>query len=160
MKKENCQNIRDRLGAYYDGQLSPQSARELEAHLRHCESCARRLAENRLLSGVFSELAREEAARGGSVSLWPAIRLSLAKETAVSKRHSGGKLLSLLLRPAWIGLGLSTAAAVLTLVFSGVLSKSRLPENYCRIESISAPENNLMIYRGESDGLTIIWLME
>ncbi len=115
--------------------------------------------EDRELRRALSGLARE-VGEGGEVSLWPAIRRQLLEERRAEGSAGPKRRFSLVLRPAWIGVGLSAAAA-LVIFFSGVLTgPRRLPENYCRIESISAPEHNLMIHQGESDGLTIIWLTE
>lgn len=114
---------------------------------------------DRELSRVLAGLARE-VGEGGEPSLWPAVRRQLLEERRSGRAAREKRKFSLILRPAWIGIGLSAAAA-LVIFFSGVLTgPRRLPENYCRIESISAPEHNLMIYRGESGGPTIIWLTE
>ncbi|MFH1038085.1 MAG: zf-HC2 domain-containing protein [PVC group bacterium] len=159
MKKIGCRKIESWLDLYYDGRLSSESIRACEAHLENCESCRRRLHDRRILSGALAGLARQEAGQGEGVSFWPAVRARLAAEAPFGEKRLGRRSLQLIPRPAWIGVALSAAAA-LALFFSGVLTENRLPENYCRIESISAPEHNLMIFRGESDGLTIIWLME
>jgi hypothetical protein len=112
----------------------------------------------RAISRNLDGLARE-AGEGGEVSLWPGIRPRLREEIDTGRGQRSGKRFSLIFRPAWVGLGLSAAAA-LVLFFSGIFTGENLPANYCRIESISTPGHNLMIHRGQSDGLTIIWLSE
>lgn len=155
---KTCGRFEPLLEACRDGELPPEAAGELRTHLESCPRCRAADREDREVASRLASLARE-AGEGGEVSLWPAIRDRLLEEKgAFQPRKPGLRLLSL--RPAWVGLGLSAAAAALVVFFSGLLAPGRLPENYCRIESISAPEHNLVIHRGETDGLTIIWLME
>jgi anti-sigma factor RsiW len=45
----NC-NWSYRISSYYDGELSPPAARDMEAHLAECEQCRRELADLRALS--------------------------------------------------------------------------------------------------------------
>ncbi len=157
MKKpeETCREMGKLLDAYYDGELPPRAAEECERHLQSCPRCRRLSRDYRVISLDLAGMAGE----GGEVSLWPGIRERLREESQAGRPLESGKSFSLVLRPAWVGLGLSAAAALI-LFFSGVFTGEKLPANYCRIESISTPEHNLMIHRGQSDGLTIIWLSE
>jgi anti-sigma factor RsiW len=156
--KENCRRMGKLLNAYYDEELSPRAAEECTRHLRSCPRCRRLSRDYRAISRDLAGMAEEER-EGREVSLWPGIRERLREESQAGRSFQSGRRFSLVLRPAWVGLGLSAAAALI-LFFSGVFTKERLPTNYCRIESISTPEHNLMIHRGQSDGLTIIWLSE
>ncbi len=156
---KNCREARRLLDAYHDGDLSGKAAGEYRSHLGECPRCREAVRDYREVSRALSGLARE-VGEGGELSLWPAVRRQLLEERRAGRPARTKRRFSLVLRPAWIGVGLSAAAA-LVIFFSGVLTgPRRLPENYCRIESISAPEHNLMIHQGESDGLTIIWLTE
>ena len=153
--KNACRETGKILAAYFDGELPPREAGLCAEHLRSCPRCRQAGRQYREISRALVELAGE----GGEVSLWPEIRQQLERESSAGQPSRTGKRYFTILRPAWVGLGLSAAAALIIL-FSGVLTGRQLPENYCRIESISAPEHNLMIHRGQSDGLTIIWLTE
>ncbi len=156
--RTNCREIGKILGAYHDGELSPSAAAACERHLETCSRCRRSLGDYRSIGRGLAGMARE-AGEGGEISLWPEVRRLLREgRPAVRPERTGGRF-SLVLRPAWVGLGLSVAAALI-LFFSGVFTGERLPANYCRIESINAPEHNLMIHQSRSDGLTIIWLTE
>lgn len=155
-RKITCREMGKSLGAYHDGELSPAAVEECELHLRSCARCRGLVSDYRALSRNLVGMA-EEAGEGAS--LWPAIRRSLAEESSTVRRPEPAGRSSLVFRPAWVGVGLSVAAA-LVLFFSGVFTGERLPANYCRIESINAPEHNLMIHKSQSDGLTIIWLAE
>jgi anti-sigma factor RsiW len=70
----------DRLSEYMDGDLSPEDARRVEAHLHECETCARSLEE---LRGV---VARASAVMDRAVpeDLWPAIAARLQSDAATA----------------------------------------------------------------------------
>ena len=53
MSTGNCE-LRPRLDAYHDGELSPGERSDVEFHLRHCPSCAAELVEMRQVSGAFA----------------------------------------------------------------------------------------------------------
>lgn len=151
-----CREWEKLLGAYYDGELSP---RENELYAEHLRSCPRCLQTHRQYQSISRSLTDLGDRVGEGASLWPAIRLQLGEESSEKRTVRPKIKFFTILRPAWIGLGLSAAAALI-IFFSGVLSGDRLLENYCRIESISAPQHNLMIHCVPEDGLTIIWLTE
>ncbi len=153
-----CRKMEKLLGAYCDEELSPSAAGKCERHLRSCSRCRQLVRDYRMLSHDLDRFGRQ-VGEGGDCSLWPAIRAGLLEERDAQRSPGSGKVFARILRPTWVGLALS-AAAGLILFFSGVFSTERLPANYCRIESISTPEHNLLIHRGQSDGLTIIWLTE
>jgi len=160
MKPEEtvCLEMEKLLGPYYDGELSQEASGEVARHLDSCPRCRRRLRDYEAVGRGLAGMARA-AGEGGGASLWPEIRRLLREESAACRPGISRGKFTLVLRPAWVGLGLSAAAA-LVLFFTGVFSGGKLPANYCRIDSITAPEHNLMIHRGQSDGLTIIWLTE
>ena len=56
-------NYRSRLGAYHDGELAPQPARELERHIESCPACTAELAELRNMSGLFTVFSDERMSR-------------------------------------------------------------------------------------------------
>ena len=43
-----------RLGAYHDGELTPDEAARVEAHVRDCPACAEELRALRQISGLFA----------------------------------------------------------------------------------------------------------
>lgn len=160
MKRYLCHDKDTLIDAYYDGELSQEEARDYKSHLNKSPKCLQSLQDYSLISGVLDELSRQESQLGEGISLWPEIRSRIESTTPIKRRGVPSKRkLYLLHRPAWIGLALSAAAALI-LFLSGAFQSDRLPSNYCRIDNISSPDNNYMIYQDRSDGLTIIWIME
>ncbi len=160
MKRQICHDNDTLVGQYYDGELSPEDLRKFESHLDECRECARSLRDYSSISKSLEELSRQELQLGEGISLWPAIRARLEEAKApLNQVQPVKRKLSLLRHPAWIGFGLSAAAALI-IFFSGALQSDKLPSNYCRIDNISSPDRNYMIYQDKNDGLTIIWIME
>jgi anti-sigma factor RsiW len=159
MKRQICHDNDTLVDAYYDGELSPAEALDFKSHLNECRECVQRLRDYSSISGSLEELSRQELQRGEGISLWPDIHALLEDKTPPIRRQPVKRRLFLLRRPAWIGLGLSAAAALI-LFFSGAFQSEKFPSNYCRIENISSPDHNYMIYQDKNDGMTIIWIME
>lgn len=57
----NCSEVKERISAYYDGELPADSRTAVEAHLATCEDCARELEKFRQLSDLSKELTHPEA---------------------------------------------------------------------------------------------------
>lgn len=57
-----CASARHRLSAWIDGDLGPDEARDLTAHLGECPACRRRADELRRLSQIVGDLPPLEAA--------------------------------------------------------------------------------------------------
>ena len=49
-----------RLGAYYDGELSPESAAEVRRHVQDCPACAAELGRIKALSRLMSSVAEHQ----------------------------------------------------------------------------------------------------
>ena len=51
----DCRAIKDRLGRYFDGELSPVEHRLVEDHLQQCSRCSADLQEIRDIAGIVRE---------------------------------------------------------------------------------------------------------
>jgi mycothiol system anti-sigma-R factor len=58
----NCEIAKTQLSAYLDGELDRAAVAEFEAHLGHCDECARTLAEQEQLRNVLRSNARKFSA--------------------------------------------------------------------------------------------------
>lgn len=65
----------DRIGAYVDGELTTEEAREIETHLRACTECARELASIRAMGGAMRATASESPRR----SVWAAVHRRITR---------------------------------------------------------------------------------
>jgi len=114
----NCDNIRDQLSAFFDGELAGDSREQVFQHLQDCESCREVLESYRSLRQAVAEFGTSSPPE----SVWAAIRSELEEEapsspvdqTAVAPRtglHPRSQ------RPVWAP-WLAAAAAVLVLIAS------------------------------------------
>jgi anti-sigma factor RsiW len=81
----DCRTIQNRLGRYFDGELSPVEHRLVADHLKQCSRCSQDLQEIRAIAGAFQEgmpappipstlnqriMARARAQVGSAPSAW------------------------------------------------------------------------------------------
>ncbi len=52
-----CKHIKDKLGAYLDGELNEGSAKSIERHLHSCPDCRKELQELRQLSSCLDSIS-------------------------------------------------------------------------------------------------------
>lgn len=105
----NCENIKDHLGPYLDGEAAPSICQEIESHLALCQTCADELSELRSLAAAIYEPVTVTVPSG----LWQQIEGRLNHPTTVRR-----PLLSFFrLRP-----GLALAACIAILVGLGLFT--------------------------------------
>lgn len=105
----NCENIKDHLGPYLDGEAAPSICQEIEGHLALCQTCADELSELRSLAAAICEPVTVAVPSG----LWQQIEGRLDHPTTVQR-----PLLSFFrLRP-----GLALAASIAILVGLGLFT--------------------------------------
>ncbi len=75
MASSNCDNLRDALSAFADGELSPQETRLIERHLETCASCRAALAAIMAQDRQLKELGLEERAPD---DLWGKVMTSVS----------------------------------------------------------------------------------
>lgn len=77
----SCENIKDYLGRYLDGEAAPDVCREVERHLSYCRACTDELAELRSLAAAIAEPMPVAV----PTDLWPQIESRLEHATAVQR---------------------------------------------------------------------------
>jgi anti-sigma factor RsiW len=105
----SCEDVRDRLDDYVDGELGEADFQVVELHLAGCADCRR---EERLLRALLAQAAALPRERTPAKDLWPGIVPRLA--TAPRVRRFG-----------WASpVALAAAAAVLLAVSAALLTRS------------------------------------
>jgi anti-sigma factor RsiW len=97
-----CKHIR-LVSIYHDGELSPEHARRLEAHMAQCAVCARELRELRGLSRALGDAAVPEAPAKVIERLHDTV--STAREAAIitlAKRLIAAAAAILIVCTAWM----------------------------------------------------------
>ncbi len=97
-----CEHIRS-ISAYHDGELPPDDARRLEAHLAQCAACAQELKELRGLSRALKNAPLPDAPPGVVERLRaPAAAAREAAVITLAKRLIAAAAAILILCAAWL----------------------------------------------------------
>lgn len=106
-----CQEARDRLSAFHDGEVSPPERDALAEHVRHCEECRHHLHDLQQLSALAAGIARPVP----PPNLWEAIEASLNEQQPRSIAPGRNRQLRERLRNPfvrWVGMALAASALV------------------------------------------------
>jgi anti-sigma factor RsiW len=161
---KRCEDIRDRIGAWIDGESSRSSAEEVRVHLEGCQACCE---ERRQLEKLQASLKAFLVAGVSNVSFdrfWAGVEQRINRKRVWHEEFFGW-VRDLFTPPqlAWL------VPAVIILVLTGVFSfeslfpGSRLAvqrNNFATVESIDAFGRNVAVLRENETKTTIIWLYQ
>lgn len=116
-ERMDCEQLRAKLDAYMDGELSPAELAALEAHAVSCENCARELAAARLTREALKSLGDEVSVPLPLQASW---RRAVREEAAKRERRAKGR--------RWLRIAYGAAAALL-LVFGATALLRNLPKD-------------------------------
>ncbi|MET1037194.1 MAG: zf-HC2 domain-containing protein [Aeromicrobium sp.] len=109
------EELRDALGAYALGQLDHYLRREVDDHLRTCDSCTAQLDELRPVVEALSRLDRDLGEPAGA----PPVELDERVRRALSRRAGGGG--------RWVPFGVALAVAAVSVAVTVVVSREESP---------------------------------
>jgi len=161
---KRCENTRDRIGAWMDGELSGSEAEEIRVHLESCRACRE---ERRQLEKLQASLKAVLVAGPSNVSFerfWSGVEQRISRKRAWHEDFFGW-VHDLMTPPqlAWL------VPAVIILVLTGVFSlESFFPgarlavqrNNFAAVESIDGFGRNVAVLRENETRTTIIWLYQ
>jgi anti-sigma factor RsiW len=108
-----CENIRSLVHAYLDSELDLARSLEIEDHLRGCESCAREVADVRML--------RTGIANGAVYHQAPPALEERVRSLLASQPHRRGERDTKLPRLGWTLIGAAAAVAFVAILLKDVL---------------------------------------
>ena len=161
---KRCEDIRDRIGLWMDGELSRSGAEEVRVHLESCLACRE---ERRQLEKLQASLKEVLVAGPSNVSFerfWSGVEQRINRKPVW--RENFFRWFHDLLTPpqlAWL------VPAVIILVLTGVFSfeslfpGSRLAvqrNNFAAVDSIDGFGRNVAVLRENETKTTIIWLYQ
>jgi anti-sigma factor RsiW len=159
----NCESVREFLGAWLDGELSPVDTRSVQLHVDHCADCNRERQQLDRLQSVLTSVVR---ARGSEIAFepfWEAVQQRIA-ERSTWRARLGGWFESAFSPPrlAW------AVPAVIALVLGLLSLESIVPtwkqqaqrNNFASVESIDAYGLNVALFRDNDSNTTVIWLYQ
>jgi hypothetical protein len=159
----NCNSVRESLGAWLDGELDPSESERVRAHLQGCSTCRQEGRQLEKLESALRDVLDSEAARISFQPFWRVVQGRIAEKEAWHEH------LLARLRTAFAGPRLVWAIPAVILLLLGVLSAdSFLPgwrifgprKNFASVESIDAYGRNIALWREDETKTTLIWLYQ
>jgi anti-sigma factor RsiW len=159
----NCETIRESIGAWLDGELSPSQGESVRAHIETCGECSTALRQlEKLQQALNGELAAQ-AAKIEFMSLWREVERRIRqKRVWYEDLIDRSRELFTAPRLAW---SVPWAIALLLAVISvdSFWSGWRFGgtrNNFAAVESIDAHGRSVALLRENESKTTVIWLYE
>ena len=160
---KDCDDIREVLGAWLDGELKTSEAEAVRSHVAGCSACAEEQRQLQKLQTVMKSVLATDSGRVAFEPFWRGVRDRIDR-----KRPWHAELVEWL-RPALAAPRLVWAVpatiAVFIMAFSFNSIRSSLPwaaqrNNYAAVESIDAHGRNVALLREDDTKTTVIWLFQ
>jgi anti-sigma factor RsiW len=155
----NCESIRESIGGWLDGELSPPQSETVRAHVASCVDCdeARRQLEKIQLT--LGNILKAEASQVEFAPLWREVQRRINEKRSWHEELIE-RLRALVTAPrvAW-----AVPAAIVLVLGLFSLNKWQLsgqPNNFAAVESIDAYGRNVALLREDETKTTIIWLYQ
>lgn len=108
----DCERVTSQLGRYVDGEMPPEEARPVEAHLRECRSCAAQWAALRELGDRLQGADPASAQTQVPEQIWPQIEARLDQASVRGRWRAFSELRRPLAAAASLALFIGLAAIV------------------------------------------------
>jgi anti-sigma factor RsiW len=160
---KNCETIREFIGAWIDGELSPSQSDAVRAHIEICGECSTALRQLEKLQQALTGELTAQAARIEFMPLWREVQRRIQQKRAwYEDLLDRGRELFPAPRLAW---SVPSAIALLLAVisvdsywpgwrFGGVRN------NFAAVESIDTHGRGVALLRENESKTTVIWLYE
>jgi hypothetical protein len=157
---KNCEDIRESLGGWLDGELSPADTQVIRLHLENCVECEEHRRQMARLDASLKSLTVSNARQVDFEPFWRGVQERITtkrswQEEVVQWFHS-----------AFAGPGLAWGVPAVILMLIGVLSFDSLwkltgqRNNFSAVESIDAHGRNVALLREDETKTTVIWLYQ
>jgi anti-sigma factor RsiW len=159
----NCESIRESIGGWLDGELSPAQSDTVRAHVASCPDCGKTRRQMEKIQLTLGNILTAESSRVKFAPLWREV------ERRINEKRSWHRELiewfqSVLTAPrvAW------AVPAVIGLLLAVLSLDSYLPgwrpgsarNNFASVESIDAYGRNVALLRENETKTTVIWLYQ
>jgi anti-sigma factor RsiW len=155
-----CGDIRELLGVWLDGELSPRDAEGVRLHLQNCTQCNSELRQLERLHSSLKSLIESNGPRVAFEPFWRGVQERIAEK---KPWHRGAVEWA---RSTLAGPGLAWAIPAVILVVLSVVSLNSVwkllgqRNNFAAVESIDAHGRNVALLREDETKTTVIWLYQ
>jgi anti-sigma factor RsiW len=160
MITDSCENIRDVLGPWQDGELNRPDAEAVRLHVESCARCGQERRELERLDSVLKSHLESQAPRIEFEPFWRGVQQRIAaKRTWHEDVREWAHSVVSGPRLAW------AVPAVIVLVLAGLSFNSlwrfgTQRNNFAAVESIDAHGRNVALFREDETKTTVIWLYQ
>jgi predicted anti-sigma-YlaC factor YlaD len=160
---QDCQEIRQSLGAWLDRELGASDAADVQLHLQSCASCAAEKARLERIDSSLKSMLEKEASQVAFEPFWAGVRQRIAEERPWHDRiidWARGFLTPP--RLAW-------AVPAVIILLLGIFSLEKFfpgwppvfgQTNLAAVEHIDGHGFNVALLREAKTKTTVIWLFE
>lgn len=159
----DCEEIRDSLGAWLDGELSPADASRVQSHLDRCPLCLGEVKGFERIQDTYKTFMESRVSNVAFEPFWTELRGRIERRR--SWRAEFVNWFQVALPPPRLG----WAIPLVILLFLGILSVERIwppwdssakKTNLAAVETIDAHGLNVAVFRESKTKTTIIWLFQ
>ena len=159
----NCETIRESIGSWLDGELSPGESESVRLHVEGCAACGEARRQLEKLNLALKEQLAGDAARLEFIPFWRAVQQRInQKRPWHEELLDWGRDFFAAPRIAW------SVPAVIALVLALFSLDSYLPgwrlgaprNNFAAVESIDAYGRSVALLRENETKTTVIWLYQ
>ena len=161
MKK--CENFRESLGAWLDGELGQSQAEEVRSHIETCAVCREERRELELVNVWLKRALQPAGERLAFESFWRGVRQRISEKRAWHRELR--EWVEASFTPPRLAWGVP---AILVIVLIGLSIDSWWPggrsgaqqNNFAAVDSIDAYGRNVALLREDETKTTVIWLYQ
>jgi len=160
---KDCDDIREVLGAWLDGELKTSEAEAVRSHVAACSACAEEQRQLERLHAAMNSVLATDAGRVAFEPFWRGVRDRIDRNR---RWHSGVmEWLRAALEAPRLVWAVPAIIVVFIIGFSLNSIRSSLPwvgqrNSYAAVESIDAHGRNIALLREDDTKTTVIWLYQ
>jgi predicted anti-sigma-YlaC factor YlaD len=160
---KNCEEIKELLGAWLDGEIDAARAAAIQLHVRGCASCLNEKARLERLESLLKSVLETNASEVAFDAFWAGVRQRVADEKSWRTRAVDW------LRGVFSPPRLAWAVPAMVVILVTALSLDQFfpgwrwvfgPTNVASVESIDGHGFNVALLREAKTKTTVIWLFE
>jgi anti-sigma factor RsiW len=160
---KNCEETKELLGAWLDGELDAAKAAAIQLHVRDCASCLNEKARLERLESLLKSVLEANASQVAFEDVWAGVGARVAEQKSW-KTRAVDWLRGVLFPPR-----LAWAVPAMVVILVAALSLDRFfpgwrwafgPTNVASVESIDGHGFNVALLREAKTKTTVIWLFE
>ncbi len=158
-----CENIRDSIGSWLDGELSPSQSEAVQSHVATCGACAETRRQLEKIDRTLKTSLDAEAVRVDFLPFWREVQSRInRKRSPFEQLVDWGRDILTAPRVTW-------AIPAVIIVLMGILSlDAYLPgwkfgaarNSFAAVDSIDAHGSSVALLRENETKTTVIWLYQ